>query len=125
MPIVSTESTTPRARRSNAPAGFQWAGAGIARGAMTANILGEWTAGCFIFFFQAEDGIRDVAVTGVQTCALPISAWRPSSSSWIQKTGCASRWLERSPRSAKDETKDLSQSMLDELHGCPAELLQL
>src|SRR2546429_4543877 len=27
----------------------------------------------FIFFFQAEDGIRDVAVTGVQTCALPIS----------------------------------------------------
>src|SRR2546429_4100258 len=28
--------------------------------------------GCF-FFFQAEDGIRDVAVTGVQTCALPIS----------------------------------------------------
>src|SRR2546422_3065344 len=28
------------------------------------------------FFFQAEDGIRDVAVTGVQTCALPISARR-------------------------------------------------
>src|SRR5256884_5514960 len=27
-----------------------------------------------LFFFQAEDGIRDVAVTGVQTCALPISA---------------------------------------------------
>src|SRR5256884_4752020 len=25
-----------------------------------------------VFFFQAEDGIRDVAVTGVQTCALPI-----------------------------------------------------
>src|SRR6266550_9496238 len=36
----------------------------------------------FFFFFQAEDGIRDVAVTGVQTCALPIfkptggAAWR-------------------------------------------------
>src|SRR2546422_9535217 len=29
----------------------------------------------FCFFFQAEDGIRDVAVTGVQTCALPI--YRP------------------------------------------------
>src|SRR6266550_7728937 len=27
---------------------------------------------CFFFFFQAEDGIRDVAVTGVQTYALPI-----------------------------------------------------
>src|SRR3712207_7878309 len=25
------------------------------------------------FFFQAEDGIRDIGVTGVQTCALPIS----------------------------------------------------
>src|SRR6266498_3469022 len=31
-----------------------------------------------IFFFQAEDGIRDADVTGVQTCALPISSgsWR-------------------------------------------------
>src|SRR5467141_4734896 len=36
---------------------------------------------CF-FFFQAEDGIRDSSVTGVQTCALPISTramqnWTP------------------------------------------------
>src|SRR5256884_3692268 len=31
----------------------------------------------FVFFFQAEDGIRDVAVTGVQTCALPILSIRP------------------------------------------------
>src|SRR5690554_7107410 len=29
-----------------------------------------------VFFFQAEDGIRDADVTGVQTCALPISAHR-------------------------------------------------
>src|SRR5215203_2494372 len=28
----------------------------------------------FVFFFQAEDGIRDIGVTGVQTCALPIWA---------------------------------------------------
>src|SRR5438445_1734958 len=28
----------------------------------------------FFFFFQAEDGIRDIGVTGVQTCALPIWA---------------------------------------------------
>src|SRR2546426_12462203 len=28
----------------------------------------------FFFFFQAEDGIRDYKVTGVQTCALPIAA---------------------------------------------------
>src|SRR5256886_3998939 len=30
------------------------------------------------FFFQAEDGIRDLTVTGVQTCALPISRARPA-----------------------------------------------
>src|SRR2546429_2139811 len=34
---------------------------------------------CFVFFFfQAEDGIRDVAVTGVQTCALPILSGGPT-----------------------------------------------
>src|SRR5438128_5810869 len=32
----------------------------------------------FIFFFQAEDGIRAATVTGVQTCALPISSCRGS-----------------------------------------------
>src|SRR6266498_1539323 len=30
------------------------------------------------FFFQAEDGIRDADVTGVQTCALPISGDEPA-----------------------------------------------
>src|SRR3712207_7095828 len=30
-----------------------------------------------LFFFQAEDGIRDIGVTGVQTCALPISCGVP------------------------------------------------
>src|SRR5256885_8888866 len=33
--------------------------------------VGEWWI--LFFFFQAEDGIRDYKVTGVQTCALPIS----------------------------------------------------
>src|SRR2546430_9560940 len=32
----------------------------------------ERKAGFSVFFFQAEDGIRDLTVTGVQTCALPI-----------------------------------------------------
>src|SRR5207249_7533303 len=32
----------------------------------------------FFFFFQAEDGIRDRNVTGVKTCALPISPRRPT-----------------------------------------------
>src|SRR5690606_40788243 len=34
------------------------------------------------FFFLAEDGIRDFHVTGVQTCALPIS--RPTSTNWFR-----------------------------------------
>src|SRR2546430_13925123 len=33
------------------------------------------------FFFQAEDGIRDLTVTGVQTCALPISIRRSDQAS--------------------------------------------
>src|SRR6266576_5030440 len=37
-----------------------------------------WDFFCFFFFFQAEDGIRDLYVTGVQTCALPISVLGPA-----------------------------------------------
>src|SRR5205085_8418675 len=37
------------------------------------------------FFFQAEDGIRDLTVTGVQTCALPI--WRTRRASGFSLTG--------------------------------------
>src|ERR1039457_6914918 len=42
---------------------------------MLAREVGVAKAACFFFFFffQAEDGIRDYKVTGVQTCALPIS----------------------------------------------------
>src|SRR2546423_3707632 len=36
-----------------------------------------------LFFFQAEDGIRDKLVTGVQTCALPIS---PYMGPWLAET---------------------------------------
>src|SRR5204863_5748049 len=35
--------------------------------------VSSWSGGLFCFFFQAEDGIRALYVTGVQTCALPIS----------------------------------------------------
>src|SRR5215204_6782525 len=42
------------------------------------NMLGTFVKYWFryesLFFFQAEDGIRDHCVTGVQTCALPISS---------------------------------------------------
>src|SRR6266446_10053154 len=57
----------------------------------------------FFFFFQAEDGIRDYKVTGVQTCALPISSSRttgsggrssgcPSPPSRAPWTACAATW---------------------------------
>src|SRR5256885_8563910 len=44
------------------------------------------------FFFQAEDGIRDYKVTGVQTCALPISTPKSVSRS-IWKRRCPTDWL--------------------------------
>src|SRR5258707_9586254 len=41
-------------------------------GVRTTTILPLKRRWAFFFFFQAEDGIRDIGVTGVQTCALPI-----------------------------------------------------
>src|SRR5207247_7812519 len=67
------------------------------------------------FFFQAEDGIRDPLVTGVQTCALPIlarnsdlcrsatSSWRLfSSSSWNRRAFSSERadWVAKVLRSS-------------------------
>src|SRR5438105_6885261 len=46
----------------------------------------------FYFFFQAEDGIRDPLVTGVQTCALPISC-QPASSQLGRAGKRAPFWL--------------------------------
>src|SRR5438046_6892917 len=49
---------------------------------MPATLVSVSTYGVF-FFFQAEDGIRDWSVTGVQTCALPISSL--TSSTWMRR----------------------------------------
>src|SRR5262249_57948568 len=75
----------------------------------------------FFFFFQAEDGIRDWSVTGVQTCALPISSTRRNASSIAsraaadgamagRKTRVASGWagspsISRSPRRLRSEER--------------------
>src|SRR6266436_10147680 len=53
------------------------------------------------FFFQAEDGIRDVAVTGVQTCALPIS---PASAQSPQVRTCSRMDLAQQRRIRADWT---------------------
>src|SRR5690606_40699891 len=52
---------------------------------------GVLRVGASVFFFQAEDGIRDFHVTGVQTCALPISRLLPSKSTMASEGG---KWLE-------------------------------
>src|SRR6266478_10113892 len=52
---------------------------------------------CFFFFFQAEDGIRDLTVTGVQTCALPIC---PT----VTREGHSAVWAPRLPQGAPERT---------------------
>src|SRR5437763_9646444 len=59
---------------------------------------------CHFFFFQAEDGIRDTSVTGVQTCALPIS--RGAS----QQLGATEYGCERVVEVVRDAGGELSQS---------------
>src|SRR6478672_2221060 len=62
----------------------------------------------FFFFFQAEDGIRDLIVTGVQTCALPICSCgaaptaEPARRRRTARTGptrSMTRWFDAAPRS--------------------------
>src|SRR3989454_1102365 len=55
----------------------------------------------FFFFFQAEDGIRDYKVTGVQTCALPISSPIRRSPIWMAPTPCSAGWSRGSARSRR------------------------
>src|SRR2546421_1506809 len=50
------------------------------------------------FFFQAEDGIRDLIVTGVQTCALPIFLLRPSETAESDSLLRAARGAGESPQ---------------------------
>src|SRR5256885_10808215 len=52
----------------------------------------------FFFFFQAEDGIRDYKVTGVQTCALPILFKREGIDSALQHVADALKLTERQLR---------------------------
>src|SRR3712207_9409369 len=80
---------------------------------------------CNCFFFQAEDGIRDIGVTGVQTCALPIYANREPSrhrSVWAddqeQRAGAPRRdgrdpWLSFRVRGDRDRKSVVSGKSVD------------
>src|SRR5256884_6177388 len=67
----------------------------------------------YVFFFQAEDGIRDVAVTGVQTCALPIwaAAGRQHAVEWAHLR--APRHEPCDPRRARADAADSGRPALD------------
>src|SRR3712207_2196009 len=54
------------------------------------------------FFFQAEDGIRDIGVTGVQTCALPISLGHGH----LFISGPGTRWASASPPTTEPACAD-------------------
>src|SRR2546421_31429 len=60
---------------------------------------------CVFFFFQAEDGIRDLIVTGVQTCALPISTRLMASVVLRVNTSSSGR---RAPMNAASVARDSS-----------------
>src|SRR2546425_4738876 len=58
----------------------------------------------FFFFFQAEDGIRDKLVTGVQTCALPISGSRLVEEQQARLGGERHRDLQQAPVAVRERS---------------------
>src|SRR5687768_18195050 len=80
----------------------------------------------YSFFFQAEDGIRDVAVTGVQTCALPISQKAAAVSAREKLSGRKERKAKAAKLSPKQRTaigkkataaRDRKSTRLNSSHG--------
>src|SRR3712207_9516236 len=65
-----------------------------------------------LFFCQAEDGIRDIGVTGVQTCALPIS--RPP-----RRPGAGRRAAARHPHRLRDRAGVRLPAVAADLAGAP------
>src|SRR5690349_24698129 len=63
-----------------------------------------------LFFFQAEDGIRDLYVTGVQTCALPISRWSASRLPEVWKSRSCFCWFPQPVMAVANRDKMLRRS---------------
>src|SRR5205085_8795293 len=82
-----------------------------------------------LFFFQAEDGIRDLTVTGVQTCALPISAVAATHTAAECRAACEARnipascgWMSRAPqRCARDAQRACETSHVPGVAQCRSE----
>src|SRR3712207_8088503 len=61
---------------------------------------------CCFFFFQAEDGIRDIGVTGVQTCALPILTSDPELRFTPSGAAVADFTIASTPRTLDRQTQE-------------------
>src|SRR5689334_24264310 len=73
----------------------------------------------FFFFFQAEDGIRDGTVTGVQTCALPIlSRGLSYLSLWMNRSQSAGGSRNRLPRGGRGRRPDASRRLARRAIAC-------
>src|SRR2546430_4008940 len=70
----------------------------------------------FFFFFQAEDGIRDLTVTGVQTCALPICRRQRSGGQARRGHAPGGAGGGRAPAHLQSASRRLAH---DALHGAP------
>src|SRR2546429_4793719 len=66
------------------------------------------------FFFQAEDGIRDVAVTGVQTCALPIYRYHGHHVGDINREYYRSKQEEQEWKTKRDPIKNFAGWMIQQ-----------
>src|SRR6266478_7145425 len=75
---------------------------------------------CVFFFFQAEDGIRDLTVTGVQTCALPICL--PGTSATPDRSCAQTDVLTGSGLPAVGFRRRESQRKLAEVRKCKARI---
>src|SRR6202451_4803311 len=68
-------------------------------------LAAAFNQGITVFFFQAEDGIRDIPVTGVQTCALPTSIRRSGRPSYSRTTARARRAAARGSSARSEERR--------------------
>src|SRR5437879_13103324 len=72
-----------------------------------------------VFFFQAEDGIRDTSVTGVQTCALPICCAGGAGTFIVKDYDTSQKIFERKRAAIRDSGAQVVAT------ACPAGMIEL
>src|SRR5437764_8474941 len=79
----------------------------------------------YVFFFQAEDGIRDTSVTGVQTCALPISTSFSYGMDYLDPSNMLGVWVSTGRHSWRNAEFDKLVADANSLVGDPAKRTQM